>query len=47
MNAWYLGNGTIVGPPIGLAATLALVEKEGPAMGLHLNRSKLHIPVRW
>ena len=46
LNSWYLDDGTLVGPPDSLAAALNIVESDGPAIGLHLNRGKsqLHIP---
>ena len=40
LNAWYLDDGTLVGPPSGLAAALNIVESDGPPRGLHLNRGK-------
>ena len=46
LNAWYLDDGTLVGPPGVLSAALHIVESEGPSVGLHLNREKslLFIP---
>ena len=46
LNAWYLDDGTLVGSPEDLAAALHIVERDGPLLGLHLNRSKslLFIP---
>ena len=46
LNAWYLDDGTLVGPPEDLAAALRIIERDGPPLGLHLNRSKslLYIP---
>ena len=46
MPAWYLDDGTLVGPPASLAAALSIVERDGPTVGLHLNRGKslLHTP---
>ena len=46
LNAWYLDDGTLVGPPRDLSAALHIVESEGPSVGLHLNRGKslLYIP---
>ena len=46
MNAWYLDDGTLVGSPESLSAALGIIEKEGPKLGLHLNRRKslLFIP---
>ena len=38
LNAWYLDDGTLVGPPEGLSAALDIIERD--ALGLHLNRSK-------
>ena len=46
INSWYLDDGTLMGSPEDLAAALEIVETEGPALGLSLNRSKslLFIP---
>ncbi len=46
LNAWYLDDGTLVGSPNDLLSTLAIIEREGPGIGLHLNKAKslLHIP---
>ena len=46
LNVWYLDDGTLMGSPEDLAAALRIVEREGPPLGLHLNRSKslLYIP---
>ena len=46
LNAWYLDDGTLVGQPGDLLAALHIVERDGPSIGLHLNRSKslLFIP---
>ena len=46
LNAWYLDDGTLVGSLEDLAAALHIVERDGPTLGLHLNRSKslLFIP---
>ena len=41
LNAWYLDDGTLVGPPEGLSAALDIVERDGPSVGLHLNRGKV------
>ena len=40
INAWYLDDGTLCGCLDDLASALAIIEAEGPARGLHLNRSK-------
>ena len=40
LNAWYLDDGTLMGPPEGLSAALDIVERDGPSLGLHLNRGK-------
>ena len=40
LNAWYLDDGTLVGPPEGLSAALDIIERDGPSLGLHLNKSK-------
>ena len=47
INAWYLDDGTLCGSASDLCAALAIIEEDGPARGLHLNRAKslLHIPV--
>ena len=46
LNAWYLDDGTLVGPTEDLSAALEIVEREGPSLGLYLNRGKslLYIP---
>ena len=46
LNSWYLDDGTLVGFPDQLAAALNIIEQDGPALGLNLNRSKslLFIP---
>ena len=46
LNAWYLDDGTLMGSPEDLAAALRIVERDGPSLGLHLNRGKslLFIP---
>ncbi len=46
LNAWYLDDGTLSGPPEALLAALKIIETDGPPVGLHLNRSKslLFIP---
>ena len=46
LNAWYLDDGTLMGHPEDLAAAPHIVERDGPSLGLHLNRSKslLFIP---
>ena len=48
LNAWYLDDSTLVGPPGVLSAVLHIVESEGPSVGLYLNRGKslLYIPRR-
>ncbi len=40
INAWFLDDGTLCGPPDALAAALWIVELEGPTRGLNLNRAK-------
>ena len=40
LNAWYLDDGTMVGPREGLSAALDIAERDGYSLGLHLNRSK-------
>ena len=46
LNAWYLDDGTLVGSPGDLAAALYIIERDGPTIGLQLNRKKslLYIP---
>ncbi len=46
INAWYLDDGTLVGSPNDLVSALEIIEREGPKIGLHLNKSKslLYIP---
>ncbi len=46
INAWYLDDGTLVGSPNDLMSALEIIEREGPNIGLHLNKSKslLFIP---
>ena len=46
LNSWYLDDGTLMGSLEDLAAALHIVERDGPPVGLHLNRSKslLFIP---
>ena len=40
LNAWYLDDGTLMGHLEDLAAALHIVERDGPSLGLHINRSK-------
>ena len=40
MNAWYLDDGTIMGPPDALTSALQIVERDGPSLGLNLSRAK-------
>ena len=40
LNAWYLDDGTLIGSPEDLATALRIVERDGPSLGLHLNRGK-------
>ena len=40
LNAWYLDDGTLVGPPQGLSAALDIIERDDPSLGLHVNKSK-------
>ena len=46
LNSRYLDDGTLIGSPDQLAAALDIIEREGPTVGLNLNRSKflLFIP---
>ena len=39
INSWFLNDGTLMGSPEDLAAALNIVEAEGPALRLYLNRS--------
>ena len=40
MNAWYLDNGTLCGSGKDLLKALRIIEEDGPARGLCLNRGK-------
>ena len=40
LNAWYLDDGTLMGCPQDLASALHIIERDGPSLGLHLNRRK-------
>ena len=40
LNAWFLDDGTLIGPPSALSSPLNIVENDGPPRGLHLNRGK-------
>ena len=46
LNAWFLDDGTLAGPSGDLAAALHIIERDGPSVGLYLNRAKslLFIP---
>ena len=46
LNSWYLDDGTLMGSAEDLAKALNIIESDGPAVGLVLNRSKslLYIP---
>ena len=46
LNAWYLDDFTPVGSPEDLMTALGIIERDGPSVGLHLNRCKslLFIP---
>ncbi len=39
LNAWYLDDGTLIGSPNDLLSALAIIEREGPGIGLHLNKA--------
>ena len=39
-NAWFLDEGTLIGPLSDLSSALNIVENNGPPQGLHLNRGK-------
>ena len=45
INAWYFDDRTLCGSACDLVKALKIIEEDGPARGLHLNRSKslLHI----
>uniref|UniRef100_A0A1X7VDG2 F-box domain-containing protein n=1 Tax=Amphimedon queenslandica TaxID=400682 RepID=A0A1X7VDG2_AMPQE len=40
LNAWYLDDGILTGPPADLLSALNIIEDMGPPCGLHLNHSK-------
>ena len=40
INAWYLDDGTLCGSPRDLQKALDIIEEDGSACGLHLNRAK-------
>ena len=40
LNAWYLDGGTLMGFLEDLAAALHITERDGPSVGLYLNRAK-------
>ena len=40
LNSWYLDDGTLMGSAEDLAKALNIIESDGPAVGLVLNRSK-------
>ena len=40
LNAWYLDDGILVGSPRDIAASLNIIESDGPSLGLKLNRTK-------
>ena len=46
INVWYLDDGTLCGNPNNLLRALRIVEEDGPARGLSLNRGKslLYVP---
>ena len=46
LNSWYLDDGTLMGSAEDLAKALNIIESDGPAVGLVLNRLKslLYIP---
>ena len=46
LNNWYLDDGTLCGSALDLERALSIIEEEGPARGLRLNRTKslLYIP---
>jgi hypothetical protein len=43
LQAYYLDDGTLLGPPAQLAQALDIIGREGPALGLHLNLSKCEV----
>ena len=40
LNSWYLDDGTLLGSAADLVQALNIIESDGPAVGLHLNRAK-------
>ena len=46
LNSWYIDDGTLMGSAEDLAKALNIIESDGPAVGIALNRSKslLYIP---
>ena len=41
LNAWYLDDGTLIGPSDTTRSIVSLLKTRGPELGLHLNASKL------
>ena len=40
LNAWYLDDGTLIGPSDTIRSIVSLLKTRGPELGLHLNASK-------
>lgn len=40
LHAWYLDDGTIAGDTMEVAKALRIIQRDGPARGLHLNIGK-------
>ena len=40
LNAWYLDDGSLCGPPASLFSALEIIGTAGPPRGLHLNKNK-------
>ena len=40
LNAWYLDDGCLCGPPASLFSALEIIGTAGPPRGLHLNKNK-------
>uniref|UniRef100_A0A1X7UG05 Reverse transcriptase domain-containing protein n=1 Tax=Amphimedon queenslandica TaxID=400682 RepID=A0A1X7UG05_AMPQE len=47
LNAWYLDDGILTGPPAYLLSALNIIEDMCPPCGLYLNHSKSPLPSLW
>uniref|UniRef100_A0A1X7T7L2 Reverse transcriptase domain-containing protein n=1 Tax=Amphimedon queenslandica TaxID=400682 RepID=A0A1X7T7L2_AMPQE len=47
LNAWYLDDGILTGPPAYLLSALNIIEDMCPPCGLYLNHSKSRLPSLW